>query len=129
LGEISLNLLDASQEYLLYKEFLEKLTPNDWKEAKKHERMEKRRLRKESQQVKCRTNSDKPDSHFCIVFFALCICVFIQAAVAPSQTSTAEKKSASSAASAARKGTTLSRILDPGVWWKALSYASVYFNM
>jgi len=76
LGEISLNLLDASQEYLLYKEFLEKLTPNDWKEAKKHERMEKRRLRKESQQVKCPTNSDKPDSHFVLLFLP-CAFVFL----------------------------------------------------
>lgn len=36
----------------MYKEFLEKLTPNEWMEEKKKERMEKRKLKREALQVK-----------------------------------------------------------------------------
>ena len=40
---------------MLYKEFLEKLTPNEWKEEKRNIRIEKRRIKKEAQQVRPRT--------------------------------------------------------------------------
>ena len=36
------------QEYILYKQFLEKLTPNDWKEEKMNQRKERQRLKKEA---------------------------------------------------------------------------------
>lgn len=39
------------QEYVLYKEFLEKLTPNEWKEAKRQERLEKRKQKHEALQA------------------------------------------------------------------------------
>merc|ERR1712135_196374 len=39
------------KEYVLYKDFLEKLTPNEWKEAKRAERLEKRKQKQEAQQA------------------------------------------------------------------------------
>ncbi|XP_076807264.1 cilia- and flagella-associated protein 100-like [Clavelina lepadiformis] len=42
---------ETLKEYMLYKEFLEKLTPNEWKEEKRNIRIEKRRIKKEAQQA------------------------------------------------------------------------------
>nr|CAB3228545.1 coiled-coil domain-containing protein 37 [Phallusia mammillata] len=42
---------ETLKEYIMYKGFLEKLTPNEWKEEKKKERLERRRLKREAQQA------------------------------------------------------------------------------
>uniref|UniRef100_H2ZEG4 DUF4200 domain-containing protein n=1 Tax=Ciona savignyi TaxID=51511 RepID=H2ZEG4_CIOSA len=56
---------ETLKEYMLYKEFLEKLTPNDWKESRRKEREEKRKIRREAMtnlQQNQSTNLEKKSS-------------------------------------------------------------------
>nr|XP_002131495.1 cilia- and flagella-associated protein 100 [Ciona intestinalis] len=64
---------ETLKEYMLYKEFLEKLTPNEWKEKRRKEQEERRRIKREAQ------------------------------AAHPSQSQNLEKKSTSSITSASRR--------------------------
>lgn len=41
-------IVGCFKEYLMYKQFLEKLTPNEWKEEKLSKRREKLRLKREA---------------------------------------------------------------------------------